>query len=94
MPCGCCHWKPSELPIFPPITLDALVGGVGNVCALSSDGRPMFPWEGSGGCGPGSPIEWWWCCIEGSPGAGWGFRIWFCSCLRRSAAAITWLVRV
>lgn len=32
---------------MPPITLEALVGGVGNVWALSRDGRPELCWDGS-----------------------------------------------
>lgn len=54
MPCCCVHWKPSDGPMF-PITLDALVGGVGNVCARSSVGRAMVC-EGRGGWGPGKVI--------------------------------------
>lgn len=39
---------------MPPITLEALVGGVGKVCARSKLGLPMELCEGSVGCGPGS----------------------------------------
>lgn len=38
-----------------PITLDALVGGVGKVCARSSVGRAMVC-EGRDGWGPGNVI--------------------------------------
>jgi hypothetical protein len=34
------HWKLSEA-MPPPITLEALVGGVGKVWARSREGRPM-----------------------------------------------------
>jgi len=42
------HWKLSDAPMG-PITLDALVGGVGNVWARSIEGRAMlFGCEGRG----------------------------------------------
>ncbi len=37
------HWKLSE-PLMPPMTVEALVGGVGKVWARSRGGRG---WEGS-----------------------------------------------
>lgn len=49
-----------------PMTLEALVGGVGNVCARSMPGLPAPGW-GAIACG-GAPagfigllMEWWWC---------------------------------
>jgi hypothetical protein len=50
------HWKLSEVPM-PPMTLDALVGGVGKVWARSMEGRPMLAWEVRGGWPAGTPIE-------------------------------------
>ena len=58
MPCWP-HWKLfSDAPML-PMTLDALVGGVGKVCARSSDGRPELLWDGSDDWGPGRPMLWW-----------------------------------
>lgn len=89
IPCPC-QLKLSWFPML-GITPEALVGGVGKVCARSRGGRPMLL-EGN----EGTAIELWCCWMEGNPGGGCGLRIWLpCSAFRRSAvAAMTCDVRL